>query len=133
MIETPKIIAVDFDGTIVKHEEDAPLLKEFVLLPYAKETTAWLYENFYTILWTCRDGQPLQNALRFLGRNGIRLHAVNENAPFLDFQTSRKVYFDYCVDDRCAPVNWLRVKEFLQKKFLDSTEIIVNKILIEVR
>jgi len=129
MVERCKIIAVDFDGTIVKYEEDAHLLEEFVLLPYAKETIAWMYENFYTILWTCRCGQPLQNALRFLERNAIKLHSVNENAPFLDFQTSKKIYFDYCVDDRCKVVNWLQIRDFLQMKFLDPTEAIINNIL----
>jgi hydroxymethylpyrimidine pyrophosphatase-like HAD family hydrolase len=126
-----RIIAVDFDGTIVKQEDDLNC-REFVLLPYAKEVVSWIYDNFYVILWTCRTGQMLQNAIDFLDRRGIRFHAVNKNASFLTFETSAKIFADYYVDDRARYVDWLKIQERLQKRYLEPREIVVNRVMIEV-
>jgi len=128
-----KIIAVDFDGTIVKWQKDAHLLKDFVLQPNAKEVVAWIYQNFFCILWTCRDNEPLQNALNYLAKNNIKFHAVNQNAPFVDFETSRKIYCDCYIDDRglIKSTNWLEIKQFLQNKFLSTEEVIVEQVLVE--
>jgi hydroxymethylpyrimidine pyrophosphatase-like HAD family hydrolase len=130
-----KIVAVDFDGTIIQWQKDAHLLKEFILMPNVKQVLDWMYQNFFCILWTCRENEPLQNALSFLARTNIKFHAINQNAPFVDFDTSAKIYFDFAIDDRCWPkdINWLEIKQFLQDKFLSTEEIIIDKVLIEVK
>jgi len=136
MDDKPKIIAVDFDGTIVKPEDDPHLLTDFTLQPYAKEVLAWIYEHFFSILWTCREDDVLQNALNFLDRNDIKFHAVNENAPFLDFETSDKIYADFYVDDRAGiGIDWLAIQSYLRKKFLKpiNCEKIIRQVIIEVK
>jgi len=131
------IVAIDFDGTIVRAEDPTLInvTKDFVLLPHAKEVLDWMYQYFFCILWTCRDDVALQNALSFLSRNNIKFHAINQNAPFLDFQTSNKIYFDYSIDDRTSmnSIDWLVIRQYLQKKYLKTDEeTIVDKVLIEV-
>lgn len=127
-----RIIAVDFDGTIVKHEEDINC-KEFMLLPYADKVIPWICDNFFTILWTCREGQKLQWALDFLTQHNLKFHAINENAPFLSFKTSEKIYADMYIDDKSGiRIDWLAIQNYLSNKFLSNIEeIIVTKILVE--
>ena len=126
-----KIIAIDFDGTIVVKNDDV-FSTDFVLLPNAKEVVTWIRDNFYTILWTSRSGEVLQNALDFIGTEGLSLHNVNQNAPFLDFETSNKIYADLYVDDHNGiPVDWLRIQNFLQSQISDE-EIIVDKVIADV-
>jgi len=133
-METKKIIAIDFDGTIVQWQKDAHLLKDFTLMPNAKAVLDWMYQNFFCILWTCRDNESLQNALSFLARNNIKFHAINQNAPFVDFETSAKIYADFYVDDRSvATIDWLQIKQFLQDKFLSIEETVVDRVIIEVK
>jgi hypothetical protein len=134
-MNTKKIIAIDFDGTIIQWQKDAHLLKDFVLMPNAKVVLDWMYQNFFCILWTCRDNESLQNALSFLARNNIKFHAINQNAPFVDFETSAKIYFDFCADDKCCycEIDWLQIKQFLQDKFLSIEETVVDRVIIEVK
>jgi len=133
MYKNKKIVAVDFDGTIVKYVKEAYKLRDFDLMPNAKEVIAWIYENFYTILWTCRCGEQLKIALDFLARNGLSFHSINKNAPFLDFHTSRKIFANTYIDDRgLIEIDWLKIKEFLTKKYLaNDVEKIVEIVMTE--
>jgi len=65
-----KIVAIDFDGTIVIKNDDA-FSTDFTLMPNAKEVIPWIRNHFYTILWTCRNGETLQNAVNFLSMEGL--------------------------------------------------------------
>lgn len=94
-----KIIAVDFDGTIVKDEYPkigAPQL-------FAFETLKKLEEKGYRlILWTLRDGKYLNEAVNFCKKNGIEFYAVNKNYPeeINNERTIRKLHADIFIDDR---------------------------------
>lgn len=93
------IIAVDFDGTIV---EDAypqigkPQLFAFETLKAMRE------ERHRLILWTCRKGERLQEAVEFCRKNGIEFYAVNSNFPDepLTPEDSPKIVADLYIDDR---------------------------------
>jgi len=128
-----KIIAVDFDGTIVRQEEHAHEKTDFVLMPNAKEVLSWMYDNFYTILWTCRDGLVLQNAVNFLSANSIQFHMINQNMPTIDFKTSGKIFANFYFDNRAVfdeqEINWLKFKSFLTKEFLQDDEVFVKEIV----
>jgi hydroxymethylpyrimidine pyrophosphatase-like HAD family hydrolase len=130
----PKIIAVDFDGTIVKDVRHAHLKFDFDLMPNSKEVLLWMRQHFFLILWTCRTDQVLRNALNYLNKHDIRFHAVNENAPFLDFETSNKIYADYYLDNRSTDIDWLKVKAELTEKFLKpvNCEKVVHEVVIKV-
>lgn len=93
------IIAVDFDGTIVKHKYPS-LGKE---LPYAIKTLKLYQERGHKlILWTYRSGKELDIAVQFCADRGLFFHAINNNyeGEEYDSRYSRKIYADLYIDDR---------------------------------
>lgn len=95
-----KIIAIDFDGTIVRHE--FPEIGEF--MPGAAEAIRSLHENYKIIIWTVRDAGYLKVMKRFLDDNKIPYDAINDVIVGVsDFSESRKIYADYYIDDRNFP------------------------------
>lgn len=97
-----KIIAVDFDGTLVENkwpEIGAPIEKNIAKVKTEQEAGAKI------ILWTNRVGEPLEKALSFCKEQGIHLDAVNENLPEIikAFGTDcRKIFANEYWDDRAV-------------------------------
>jgi len=94
-----KILAIDFDGTIV--DDAYPKIGKPRL--FAFETLKKLQEKGHRlILWTYRSGQKLQEAVDFCAKNGIEFYAVNKSYPeeILDKNVSRKIHADIFIDDR---------------------------------
>lgn len=109
------LLAVDFDGTIVENrypEIGSPI-------PGAISTLLKLQkEGHRLILWTCREGQRLEEAVSFCRSKGIYFESCNENK----FERiGRKVYADYYIDDRnvCGFPGWDKVYSFIRKKQLE--------------
>lgn len=100
------IIAIDFDGTTCT--ELWPQIGEPV--PGAMEAIRRLHrEGHHLILWTCRTGQTLDEALDWLQSHGVRhlFAAVNAHLPeqMLRYGTDpRKLGADLYIDDRA--VGW---------------------------
>jgi len=94
------IIAVDFDGTIVKHEYPK-IGRE---LPFAVDTLKRLQQSpeYQLILWTVREGVELQEALEFCKNRGLEFYAVNSNYPEeeAEHKEPRKLKADLFIDDR---------------------------------
>lgn len=91
-----KIVAVDFDGTIVTHE--FPALGKPV--PGAVEGMRRLHEaGCDLILWTMRSGKFLEHALAYLKQNDVILFGVNENPEQGEWTTSQKAYAHVYIDD----------------------------------
>lgn len=92
-------IAVDFDGTIVTHEYPAigrPI-------PFAIDVLKRLIEDGHQlILWTVREGELLDEAVRYCRERGVEFYAVNANYPeaAADQQSPRKLLVDLWIDDR---------------------------------
>lgn len=88
-------IAVDFDDTLkIDGQPNIALIRE---LNRAKRGGAVL------ILWTCRAGASLQDALSFCGRYGLRFDFVNDNSPAVVKKLGynpRKVLADVYIDDK---------------------------------
>jgi len=97
--ENSKIIAVDFDGTIVEHKY--PAIGREMLFAFAT-LKALQQKGHKLILWTIRTGPLLQEAVDFCAQNGVTFYAVNKNYPeeVLDDNTSRKLNADLFIDDR---------------------------------
>jgi len=94
------ILAVDFDGTIVT--DSFPKIGSPI--PDAIESLKLLQKyGVHIILWTCRDGEYLKQALKFLSDNGIIPEAANDNSPIINFKPSKKIYGDWYLDDRSFP------------------------------
>ncbi len=95
-----KIIAVDFDGTIV--EDNYPGIGKPKL--FAFNSLKKLQEKGYRlILWTYRSGERLEAAVDFCKKNGIEFEAVNQSYTgeiFNNETHSRKINADIFIDDR---------------------------------
>lgn len=94
------IIAVDFDGTIVRHRY--PKIGEE--LPFATETLRMLIrEGHRLILWTVREGELLDEAIEWCRDRGVEFYAINRDFPEEDATGSgfsRKLKADLFIDDR---------------------------------
>lgn len=122
MSNTNKIVAVDFDGTVVTHKY--PIIGEPV--PEALDTLRWfMAHDVKIILWTMRSGPHLDEAVRYLEANGIELYGVNKNPDQKDWTASPKAYAQFYIDDAAVGaflipqaearpvVNWAAVKTHL--------------------
>ncbi len=91
------IIAVDFDGTLcINGKPNTALI--------ARLRQDQRCGNI-VILWTCRSGKSLNDAVQFLARNGFRPNLINCNAPEIVRRLghdSRKVLADIYIDDKAV-------------------------------
>lgn len=72
------IIAIDFDGTICQNEY--PEIGDPI--PLAIESIKELKERGHDlILWTCRQGELLDDAVKWCKEHGIPFDLVNEHEP----------------------------------------------------
>lgn len=95
------IIAVDFDGTIVTHEYPK-IGKE---IPFAIQTLKMLKNDGHRlILWSVREGQLLEDAVKWCSERGVEFYAVNKDYPEEEKANnnhfSRKLKADVWIDDR---------------------------------
>jgi hydroxymethylpyrimidine pyrophosphatase-like HAD family hydrolase len=107
-----KIIAVDFDGTL--YTDDYPDVGEPIwrTINYCKEQKE---KGAILILWTCRSGQDLVEAIRLCKQVDLTFDYVNENARESAFgyeRDSRKIYADEYIDDKAINVNDLPSEKF---------------------
>lgn len=94
-------IAVDFDGTIVENKYPRigkPRLFAFEVMK------ALQGEGHLLVLWTCRYGNSLAEAVNFCRENGVEFYAVNANYPEENLEKplgrSPKINADIYIDDR---------------------------------
>ncbi|MEY8515351.1 hypothetical protein AALC25_00215 [Lachnospiraceae bacterium 29-84] len=97
-----KIIAVDFDGTLC--EDKWPEIGEAndALITYLMRQRG---TGIKLILWTCRAGERLEEAVRWCSAHGLYFDAVNENLPeVLEWMggDSRKIFAHEYIDDRMS-------------------------------
>lgn len=112
----PKIVAVDFDGTLV--EDNFPDIGK----PYTEmfETMIYLrHRGVKVVLWTSRNFYKnrdlLEEAVQFCQSQGLEFDAINENiqeVQELTGEDTRKIYADLYIDDKSvsalqSPLYWL--------------------------
>ena len=95
-----KAIFFDFDGTLCedKFPNIGPVRKH--AMKQAKTIKA---DGNILILWTCRCGKRLQEAIDFCKSHGLEFDYVNENVPENIEKYGndcRKIYADYYIDDK---------------------------------
>ena len=95
-----KIIAVDFDGTLCRAiwpDVGTPNLK------LISELIQRQRNGDKIILWTCREGKQLDDALAWCKGYGLIFDAVNDNLQEIKelyIGNSRKIFCDYYIDDK---------------------------------
>ena len=121
------IVAVDFDDTLSNAHFD----KDVKLCTYDFNLTAInILKEFQArggkvILWTCRDGEHVDHALKALQKRvKFRPDYVNNNTKeimeaFGDEKSGKKVYADLYIDDRNTldrQVNWDEIARMVSDK-----------------
>ena len=95
-----EIIAVDFDGTLCFSKWPDCGEPNQALINYLKK---WKSDGNKLILWTCRIGEALSNAVDWCRGHGLEFDAVNDNLPeIIEYygSNSRKITCDWYIDDR---------------------------------
>lgn len=124
------IVAVDFDGTLC--DDEWPEIGD------AHESLIWYLrcrqaKGDKIILWTCRTGERLKEAVEWCSLYGLIFDAINENLPeVIEYcgGDSRKIYADEYIDDKMvAPLRGLRAKchvfddacmdDFMKKRYFE--------------
>lgn len=119
------IIAVDFDGTLVRH--DFPRIGAEA--PNAFKVLRKLQEGGHKlILLTMRSEKYLQDAVDFCAERGVRFWAVNNNPEQGSWTSSPKVYAQLYIDDMAlgvpmndGTVDWYVVEQWLYGGALDTS------------
>lgn len=97
------IIAVDFDGILCENKFPEIGEPRYKIISYVRQL---IDKGHEVILWTVRNGQELENAVKWCHDYGLHFCAVNDQAPsnkkeYADrYETeTRKVYADIYIDD----------------------------------
>lgn len=89
------IIAIDFDGTCVKHAY--PKIGEDIgAVPVLKEMVK---NGHQLVLNTMRSGKLLNEAIQWFENNGIKLSGANHTPGQATWTASPKVYANVYIDD----------------------------------
>ena len=94
------IYAIDFDGTLCHSDYPEMGAPNNHVIEFCKQRKS---EGHKLILWTCRSGKYLDEAVAWCEEQGLTFDAVNENLPEmieLFDNDCRKVFADYYIDDR---------------------------------
>lgn len=113
-----RVIAVDFDGCLCTNHWPgigSPNRQLIRMLRTARS------KGNKVILWTCREGKLLNDALKWCERQGLRFDAVNDNIQEtneLFGNNCRKVGADVYIDDKAITVQYTeKESEFWDKLF----------------
>lgn len=100
----PWAIAIDFDGCLCSNHYPEIGAPNWSIIAEAKREQQM---GAGLILWTCREGKLLDEALAACERWGLRFDAVNDSLPsWKEFygNDTRKVVADEYWDDKAVPV-----------------------------
>ena len=114
-------IAIDFDGTILEDKYPEIGRPQMFVFQALKE----LQKEHRLILWTCREGKLLDDAVEFCKKNGIEFYAVNRNFPEEEYSEKdfmRKLDADMFIDDRNFGgfPGWSEIYQKISKKEVEA-------------
>ena len=94
------IIAIDFDGTLCNSQYPAlgrPMPGATKVMQELKDA------GHYLIIWTCRTGDHLRDAINWLLEHQIPFDRVNDHSPenvAIYGEGGQKIYADVYIDDK---------------------------------
>jgi len=94
------IYAVDFDGTLCVEKYPGIGEPRQNVIDFCKQKRA---EGHKLILWTCRCGEYLEQAIKWCEEQGLIFDAINENLPERIAEYGgdcRKISADFYLDDK---------------------------------
>lgn len=119
MSKLPDIWAVDFDGTLCENKFPEIGEPNNRVISYIKNRRK---DGDKIILWSCRIGKQLQDAVDWCKDQGLEFDAVNDNLPetVKAFGNNcRKIFANYYLDDRALSLDGLDrviVNEWIESK-----------------
>ncbi len=131
----PRIIAVDFDGTLCENKypdigAPIPTVIEFVKRQKADDNII--------ILWTCRAGQQLADAVTWCKNQGLIFDYINENVKenvAMYGGDTRKVFADVYIDDKTLLPQQIIIKEsneMTDKEKRELTTAVATAVITEI-
>ena len=96
------IYAVDFDGTLCEYAWPGIGAMNYKLI---RTLIALRAKGDKVILWTCRVGDKLDEAVEWCKARGLEFDAINENLPEIVEEfgcDSRKIFANVYIDDRAV-------------------------------
>lgn len=131
MSDYKKIYAVDFDGTLAKTrftEITSPNVAMFMFCKQLKRNGAIL------ILWTCRCGKDLDDAVEYCKKYGLEFDYINENVPENVEKwgnDSRKIFAHEYIDDKSwSPIRERKWHDRMVKAFMRGAGSVTNATLL---
>jgi len=102
MKDKHRIIGVDFDGTLAISRGTYPEITGEItsVLNYIIKEQA---KGAYIILITMREGEELENAIKWCKNHGLIFDAINDNLDFMKeffHNNPRKIFCTEYIDDR---------------------------------
>lgn len=116
---------MDFDGTLFEDNWPEIGKPKTEVINKVKE---FINNGAEIILWSCRENEPLKDALKVCKKHGLKFSAVNDNSPSQktyskkildetgDTFSPRKVFADIYVDDKAHG----SIKHFLSIKVKET-------------
>lgn len=103
----PKVVAIDFDKTLAINAEFPDIGEPNTVL--INEIWNGKYKDYKKILWTHRNGNSLEEALKWCEEQGLVFDAINENIAevkdLLNGGPLMKIWFDVFIDDKVLNVD----------------------------
>lgn len=96
----PTVYAVDFDGTLCESMYPKIGAERSQVVEFVKKRKS---EGDVVILWTCREGNLLDDAIEWCQERGVEFDAVNENTEQLKKtfgSDPRKIGADWYIEDK---------------------------------
>lgn len=95
------IFAIDFDGCLCENRYPEIGRPNKYMIKYCKRLKK---EGHELILWTCREGKELSDAVKWCSDHGLTFDAVNDNLPRVIEEwggsNPRKIFANAYYDDR---------------------------------
>lgn len=137
------IIAVDFDDTLFQYVPAPEGTTDYsgrpgsigkphhALIQYLRNRRR---DGDKLILWTCREGKALQEAVDACMVQGLQFDAVNANLPHMcpegQWPDSRKVKADLYIDDKALKVRpWATPGPVADQAFQDMRRAVLDEVL----
>ena len=138
----PMIIAVDFDDTLFQYVPAPEGTTDYSGRPGSIGKPHYTLIQFLKnrrkdrdklILWTCREGKALQDAVDACMAQGLQFDAVNANLPYMCpeglWPDSRKVKADLYIDDKALKVRpWATPGPAESQALLDAKRAVLEEI-----
>lgn len=120
--DLPTIVAVDYDGVL--------MLKDGINMSLVRGLIELQKWGVRVILWTCRGGYDLSEALAKCNQAGLMFYAVNRNVSeqIMAYNNdSRKIFAHFYIDDQALGFNLNDIPDYLEKIRKTQEEYLIRR------